>query len=329
MTGARRLSSLPEFMILYDHAHEANWFRRLHPDFAEARQESITTAKSWPAVAKVLAYDRPDIILLDQDNPILVVEETVEVPSGHNVGQRFARIAAAAEAGIPSVYFGPYVAKKHGGITAGPRYMNVRLFYALEAMVRTTRTAVTTINWDVDNNCEVRRDPQKDDDMKEYIKMFLSSYYASGLEHINEKILSSDIHKRLVKERNKFSKTKIRNPRQYDGPPDSVEFLQTHEFQRRHPISGDSIPSHIKEVVLYNIGMNNIRSDPYTGMAMLYHYLYVSENPNRSLVLWFPKISESEWRDAARNVRRKDIKLYKIAADAIAFSDKLVLKEYL
>ena len=59
----------------------------------------------WPSLTRanrlgmqdVLSYDRPDIILVDGDTPILVVEETVEVPSGHNVGQRFARIAAAAQ----------------------------------------------------------------------------------------------------------------------------------------------------------------------------------------------------------------------------------------
>ncbi len=329
MTDAWRLSIMSEFTILYDHPHEANWFRRLHPDFSKAEQESITVASSWPGVAKVLAYDRPDIILLHRKNPILVVEETVEVPSGHNVGQRFARIAAAAEAGIPSVYFGPYVARKHGGDTAGPRYMNVRLFYALDAMIRTTRTAVTTINWDVDQHCEVRRDPAKDNDMREYIEMFLSSYYAAGMQHINEQILSSQIHTRLVAERNDFARTKIRNPTQYDGPPDSVELLSKNQFYRRHPISGQSLPGHISEIVLYNIGMTYIRSDPYTGMAMLYHYLYVAEYPNRSLVLWFPNISESEWRETAQNQRRKDIKMYKIAADAIAFSDYLVLKENL
>jgi len=143
---------MPNFIILYDEPHEAEWFRSLHDDLKDANEESITRNQQWPKVQSVLAYDRPDIILLDNGTPILIIEETVEVPSGHNVGQRFARIAAAAENHVPCLYFGPYVAKKHGGETAGPRYINVRLFHALDAMVRTTGTAVTTINWPVDNH---------------------------------------------------------------------------------------------------------------------------------------------------------------------------------
>ena len=144
-----------------DEIQEADWFRGLHPELAEAKEGVITDAHFQPGVKNVLSYDRPDIVLLDGEKPILVVEETVEVPSGHNVGQRFARIAAAAEARVPFLYFGPYVAKKHGGVTAGPRYMNVRLFHALDAVERITGTAVTTINWPVDANCEVQRNTSK------------------------------------------------------------------------------------------------------------------------------------------------------------------------
>ena len=36
---------------------------------------SITSAKSWPNVSRVYSLDRPDIILMDGDVPILVVEK--------------------------------------------------------------------------------------------------------------------------------------------------------------------------------------------------------------------------------------------------------------
>jgi hypothetical protein len=125
---------MSDFTILYDEPQESAWFRALHTDFQTAKERSITSAQSLPAVRDVLKYDRPDIILLDGDHPILAIEETVEVPSGHNVGQRFVRVAAAAEAGIPFLYFSPYAANKHRGETAGPRYMNVRLFHAIDVM---------------------------------------------------------------------------------------------------------------------------------------------------------------------------------------------------
>src|SRR4051794_3543893 len=108
-----------EYTVLYDEPQEAAWFKRLHPKLTDVPEVSISEARGWRSVTKVLAYDRPDIVLLQNDRPILVVEETVEVPSGHNVGQRFARLAAAAEHAVPAVYFGPYAAKKHGGETAG------------------------------------------------------------------------------------------------------------------------------------------------------------------------------------------------------------------
>lgn len=315
---------MSKFTILYDEPQEADWFRGLHPRLADAEEEAITVVQRRPSVQKVLAYDRPDIVLLDGDTPILVVEETVEVPSGHNVGQRFARIAAAAEAGVPCVYFGPYVAKKHGGATAGPRYMNVRLFHALDAMERTTGAAITTINWPVDAHFEVRRDRSKDADVREYVATFLELYAGeASLTAVNRELLKSKVHGRMVEERNAFVQASVRDPDQYDGPPDSVEILPVTDLKRRFK-GVDSGVGNVTEIVLYNVGMNYIRSDPYTGMSMLYRYLYVAEHRSRGLVLWFPNISEAMWREAAGKGTRKDVRLFRVAADAIIFGDRLL-----
>jgi hypothetical protein len=315
--------------IVYDEPQEAVWFRELHPSLRDAIEEAISVAKDWPSVQRVLAYDRPDIILLHGGAPILVIEETVEVPSGHNVGQRFARIAAAAECGVPCLYFGPYVAQKHGGETAGPRYMNVRLFMAIDAMIRTTKTAITTINWPVDQHFEVRRDRDKDRDVREYMATFFSAYEAHGLTGTNRALLASAIHKRMVSERDAFVSKSIRKPEQYDGPPPSVELLSSAEFSSRFGIHPDKLPPNASEVVLYNVGMNYIRSDPYTGMAMLYKFLYIAEHPQRCLILWFPNITCAMWRAEAGRGNRKDIKLYRISGDAILFADDLLLRSHL
>jgi len=317
---------MPEFTILYDEPHEADWFRALHPDLSDAQEEAITAAKDWEHVRGVLAYDRPDIVLLDRGIPILVVEETVEVPSGHNVGQRFARIAAAAEAGVPCLYFGPYAAKKHGGATAGPRYMNLRLFHALDAMVRVTKTAITTINWPVDVQYEVRRDATKDHDVREYVATFLAIYNRIGnLRGVSAALMESEIQSRMLTERDAFIRDSVRDPEQYDGPPDSVELISMQEFHQRLASEWrDILPREKNEVALYNVGMTYIRSDPYTGMAILYRYHYILEHPGRMLVLWFPHISEKMWREVAARGNRKDIRLFRIAADAILFADKLI-----
>lgn len=315
--------------ILYDEPQEAEWFRSLHTSLVDAREESISHAQNWPEVRNVLAYDRPDIVLLDGETPILVVEQTVEVPSGHNVGQRFARIAAAAEAGVPCLYFGPYVAKKHGGKTAGRRYMNLRLFHALNVMEHMTGTAVTTINWPVDEQYEVRRDPAKDEDVRAYVSTFLSLYTNQpDLDHLNMALLQSDIHRRMIAERNIFARTEIRNPEQYDGPPDSVKFLTPLEFRQRHGQINSALQE-FSDVAVYRIGATSLRADPYTGTSILYKYLYVSGAPSRALVLWFPEITEAMWRKAAANEKRKDIRLFRIAADAILFADGLLPREHL
>lgn len=316
--------------FLYDEPQEAGWFRALHPYLQDADEQPITAARSVPEIQQVLAYDRPDIILLHNHRPILVIEETVEVPSGHNVGQRFARLAAAAERHVPCLYFGPYVAKKHGGRTAGPRYMNVRLFHALDVLIRATNTAVTTIKWPVDARYEVRRDPDKDREVREYMETFFNAYTSEGLPRVNAALLTSAIHRRLIRERNDFVSTSIKNPEQYNRPPPSVKILSVQDFMTKHRISTEiRFPDVRTEVVLYRVGMTYIRSDPYVGMAMLYRYLYLVEHRSRAHILHFPHITRSMWRTAANNSNRKDIKLFRITADAILFSDGLLLRSEL
>ena len=245
---------MSNFTILYDDPQEAEWFRKLNTSLAGAREVAITDARSWPSMQKVLLYDRPDIVLLDGVTPILVVEETVEVPSGHNVGQRFARIAAASEAGVPFLYFCPYVAKKHGGMTAGPRYINLRLFKALDVMERIRGTAITTINWPVDRDCEVRRDQAKDADVRDYLATFLALYVSQpNLSQLNKSILLSDIHLRMIAERNNFAKVSISSAEQYNSPPSSVEILTLPEFRQRHGQVDRKLQS-VNELVTYKIG---------------------------------------------------------------------------
>lgn len=313
------------YTVLYDEPHEADWFKSLHAQLQDAEEIALSDARNLPGLEGVLGYDRPDIVLLRDGRPILVVEETVEVPSGHNVGQRFARLAAAAEHSVPCLYFGPYKAKKHGGETAGPRYMNLRLFGALDAMTRVTGTAMTTINWPVDRHCEVRRDPDKDADVREYVNTLLSLPCDLPNAALNGAMLSSEIHQRMLKERDNFARALPRGE-QYNLPPNSVEFLTRDTFLQTHNVEHAGGPIKTPAIVLYNVGMTNIRSDPYAGMAMLYHYLYIAERPDRSLVLWFPNISLAMWRAAARNPRRKDVRLYRHSAEAILFQDAMVAK---
>lgn len=311
---------MPDWTIYADELHEGDWFRELHPRLADATEEEITGAvKRNPRLERVLLYDRPDIILTDdRDEPVLVVERTIEVPSGHNVGQRFARLAAAAEARVPVVYFGPYAARKHGGVTAGPRYMNLRLFAALDHVATVNRSAVTCINWPVDSNFEIIRLPLKDDRLREYLDLFFSAYDNRERADISETIRVSEFETRQLEARQWFSST-LRRAGDYDAPPKSVQIAHGREIANR---IGVPQLADFAEVVIYNVGMQKIRSDPYTGMAMLYRYLYVlGVHARRALILDFPHITPAMWRTAASSGRRKDIRLFRIAADGIVFRD--------
>lgn len=306
--------------IYYDDVQEGCWFSHLHPALADANLVPITGAlKTNHRLQGVLVHDRPDVILTHDRHPVVVVERTEEVPSGHNVGQRFARLAAAAEAGAPLVYVGPYVARKHGGKTEGPRWMNLRLFRALDILADIHGASITTIDWPVDENYGLIKDPSKDDRIREYLDLVLAALPTVGVAGLNKLVAGSEFQARQLKERDTFETT-VRAAQRYESPPPSVRILPgvlaAHRLGRRALAEHD-------EVVLYKIGMRYMRSDPYTGSAMLYRYLYVlgERERNRALILHFPYITQSMWDDAIRASRRKDVRLFSAVADGIVFAD--------
>jgi hypothetical protein len=277
----------------------------------------------------VLQLDRPDIVLTDaNDVPLLVVERTVEVPSGHNVGQRFARLAAAAIETVPCVYFGPYAAMKHGGETAGPRYMNLRLFKALRKVELIERSPVTTIRWKTDGDYELIKTPDKDDRMREYLELFFTELAcAHSVADLARTILQSDFEKAQEEERDKFVRNEVKKASRYDTPPGSLQLGIAEELCA--DLNGTPIAR--VPIALYDVGMKSIRSDPYTGTALLYSYLYCGGINSRSmpLVLRFANIARTKWTaaSAGRGGGTKTIRLFRLAADAIIFSDAVVFAD--
>lgn len=308
--------------ILYDGYQEGRWFQDLHSRLADATLAPFPSSPTGQ-LGQVLSYDRPDIILLENGEPILVVERTIEVPSGHNVGQRFARLVAAAEERIPTVYFGPYAAYKHGGATQGPRYMNLRLFSAIDAMNQVEDAAVVTVRWPVDSDYEIVRGEAKDERMRTFMALFFDLYDEYGVPGMTHQLRVSEFEAEQERERRRFVNQEVTSPEQYDVPPNSL-VLATASAS-----STPQLPSGLygSRVAIYKVGMNSLRSDPYTGMALLYSYLYCGgmDHPDRKLILWFPGISTSTWRAAvARTPNAKHVRLYRLAADVIVFSDSVV-----
>lgn len=311
------------YEIFCDSIQEGLWFKRLNRYFSDAELVVIPNSQRDQrtyGIEHVLQYDRPDIILKDNDNVIFVLERTVEVPSGHNVGQRFGRLVAAAKERIPVVYFGPYMAYKHGGATAGPRYMNLRLFYSLKNVADYYNTAVTTINWPVDQYCEVLKTPLKDERLVEYLELFMEYYNEHGSMGLTEYIKNSSFQEEQYNEQKAFAGNEVQNPEQYDNPPDSVEIMTVPQFERAYGM----LPYHdnnMRCIELYHVGMTYIRSDPYAGMAALYHYLYGGNGVVQ--ILHFPNIQYYEWCNLRKTT--KTYRMYKEFSYAILFEDQLVL----
>lgn len=310
-------------IILYDSLPEGRWIQGLDQRLSDAELETMSASVvPEEPISRVLEYDRPDIVLLDGDKPILVIERTEEVPSGHNVGQRYARLVAAARHRVPVVYMFPYAAMKHGGETAGPRYANLRLFRALSRMAGIHDSAVVTVNWPVDKDFELLRGPAKDREIGEVVSLVLDAYEVDP-KRIHGIVRGSATVEKLSREVDEFSRSVARRTA-YDRPPNSVEIGQTAGLLLSRGIQRHDLPPQ-RETVIYKVGMRYLRSDPYTGMAMLYDYLYARETPtarSRAVVLHFPHIALASWRDAAARGRgAKTVKLFVEVADLILFSD--------
>ena len=315
---------MSDFTIFCDDYQEGIWFQSLNDHFKNATLEVIPSRQTDIVdygLGHVLKYDRPDIILCDSNQVIMVLERTVEVPSGHNVGQRYGRLLAAAESRIPVVYFFPYAAFKHGGKTAGPRYVNLRLFFALRRVSDQYDTAITTINWPVDNQYEVLRSPEKDKRIKEYLKLMFEHYDLCGFDGLTEFISQSEFQEEQYLEQEYFTVNEIRDPEQYNAPPDSVEIMSITDFCNRYDISMASLKS-IQRVVLYHVGMTNIRSDPYTGMAALYTNLYGGTGV--AIILGFANIDTASWYRQRQT--SKTYRMFKAFSDGIIFRDGFVVK---
>lgn len=316
---------MKQFTVFCDDYQEGIWFKRLDPHLSDARLSIIPASRSnisAHGLDGVLKYDRPDIILWDHKRPVLVLERTTEVPSGHNAGQRYGRLLAAAEERIPVVYICPYMAYKHGGITAGPRYMNLRLFYSLKNISEQFNTAVTTINWPVDSRCELLKTEEKDARVKEYLKQFFSYYDANGSKGLTEYIRESDFQAEQYQEQVWFAKHNVRSPQRYSSPPKSVELLSPKEFRRR---CGEDVAIPDRKILVYHVGMRYVRPDPYAGMAALYKCLYGQDGA--FLVLRFERIRQSSWYQ--QKAKNKTYRMFKQFADAIWFQDGFVFRDAL
>ena len=203
--------------------------------------------------------------------------------------------------------------------------MNLRLFYSLQNVSDIFNTSITTINWPVDRNYEVLKTPKKDIRMRQYMELLIDYYTQYGMNGLTEYIKNSQFQANQIIEQQFFAESEIRNPEQYDYPPESVQILTISRFERTYCQLPGRFKNNVDRVVVYNVGMTYIRSDPYAGMAALYYYLYCEDRTAQ--ILLFPNISLAEWNELGRNT--KTYRMFKEFGDAILFQDRLLLRDEL
>ena len=111
-----------------------------HPELLKMHESDASKPNDFHKmpdhIRKILYLDAPDLIVEKDNDPILSIEITTEAGTGHNAFQRFSRIAAAAENGVPAFYIYPEGAIiERRGSAAKWDIINPLVFNALESVM--------------------------------------------------------------------------------------------------------------------------------------------------------------------------------------------------
>ena len=314
--------------IYCDAKHEGLWFRNLSRSLSLAKFHKIGKRGTNPKIIeKLIHYDRPDIILTSGDIPVLVLEKTSEVPSGHNVGQRLGRMVRALEHEIAAIMFMPFDAKKHGKYAALCN-LNARVLDCYLKMWTIHETPALAVNWPCDNNHELVIDGSEDSAISSVVDCFINSGFKHDCTFFTE-------HKKIM-ENEYLERVKTKNS--YQKPPPSVKIVSTNKLVEKIQERTDytnNIPHDWfsrKESVLYKIEMNEQkcrREDPYTGMQFLYDYQHCRngkkpENKYRNLVIDIPKVSLSKWLESNPNCDDRKSVMWYSTANALLLKDGII-----
>lgn len=316
--------------IYCDDLQEGLWFASLSPNLVSSPIRAIGERNTNPpAVERLLRYDRPDIIVLVDGEPKLVVEKTSEVPTGHNVGQRFGRFANAVEEGVMVVFFLPFLAMKHGRY-AGVCYIPARLFMALERMEEIHGVPVLAVNWPCDSHYELIRDGSQDKEMKRLVDDLLKSHFIYSETRVIDEL-------REIMKKERETRTNVEPSTAH--PPPTVEIIETADYiahlRKEFPTDFQNIPRdfHGRErTLVYKLGMTPEkcrREDPYTGTQFIYDYVWCRKGPNPSdkhtnLVLSVPHVSKRTWMEANPNDPTRKSAVYYATANIIVLKDGLI-----
>jgi len=317
------------FRIYCDSLIEAEWFQNLNEKFKDSKIIKIKERlKNNELIEDLIKYDRPDIILTKGKKALLVVEKMREVPTGHNVGQRMARIVRASELQIPCIYFFPYRARKHGK-NSNICYVNARLFFAFNKINEIHNCSTVAVDWPTDADGELIGDEKKDLELKQIISNLIN-YSFNKDNNIFDKL----------KKNNSISYEKaIKTNPKYTKPPGSVKIVLTESILNKKKIkkvlNNDDIQKlkKYKHSCIYTIAMKKEsckRQDPYTGTQFIYEYSYCRmgtqvENRAKNLILNFPLLKKDYFLSQNTNNPNTKSSNWYLIANAFLFKDGIHL----
>jgi len=312
--------------IFYDALQEVEWFVSLDSRLESCEQIKIKDRgqNEQAIINDLILYDRPDIILLENGVPKLVVEKTEEVPSGHNVGQRIARLARGVELGCPIVKFFPFVAMKHGRY-ANKCYVRPNIFDAFFQMKKFHGVHALAIEWRTDSTFELIRDGSENHNIAQLLKEFLDNNFEFRGTSMAERIESSMLSEYEIR---------VNSSVKYRRLAPSLSLEKTSNLVSN--ISGILEASEIDEsfngrqkTLVYTMEMTPEkcrREDPYTGNQFIYDYCYcrngpLVENRHTNFALNFPLLTIERWLEAnPLDPSRKSFLWYALA-DLMIFND--------
>lgn len=306
-----------------DDLNEFSWFITLDHRLESAEFLRIGRRGSNPPVVDdLIVYDRPDVILVRDGRPVVTIEKTREVPSGHNPGQRVARLVRSVELGIPTIKFFPFDARKRGAHSS-MCHMNARLLLAFENMWGIHSTPIMAVNWPLDSHGELLEDESADTQLQE----LLAGYIKSGFDPLCTEFQQAREHQIVEYS----ARRKTYKP--YGNPPPSLRIGKTADLLRELGIPPNSLDARRllqkNESAIYIIKMtekNCKRQDPYTGTQFIYDYLYCRNGPDpgdksRNLILHFPMIRQKVWSENNPDDPRTKSSNWYLTASAHVYQD--------
>ncbi|MCQ4333303.1 hypothetical protein KM295_07395 [Natronomonas sp. F2-12] len=322
---------MSDYTIYIDALPEGDWFQSLSSQLKGAELVKLQSAEAPPVVKELTSYDRPDIILLRDGDPVLVLEKTGHVPTGKNPLQRVARMVKAAEMGVTGVFFTPYEAMKHG-THSGRCNANYRLIESLRRIGEVHNVEMLIPPWPSDNEYELIRDGSEDELVGAFVDQFLTNDCDPNVPAANK------IRKRTQEEVERI----LNEHPPYERPPRSVDIADTDDYlgrirgklNRRPP---DPLPKRSESVVCtFDMSPSSCRRvDPYGGAQFVYDYLYCRTGPSRSerrrnLVLQIPRVPKETWLDKNPYKPQNKSSLWYKCADAIELEDAVLtdLEQY-